>query len=159
MWNSNLEKTFISLHILYQHPIALPVRLNPEHKKLLTVLSHFRTSVSTSSSSTKHLPPSWFLSGPKRWKSLGAKSGLYGGCSWSSRCSCWILSWVAVAVWGLALFDEAVPLLSVGLDVVCELHPEASTQLHSTMQNSHFHRACENGLAVLRIPKPYQLMA
>jgi hypothetical protein len=26
--------------------------------------------------------------------------------------------------------DEAVPLLPVGLDVSCELHPEASTELH-----------------------------
>jgi hypothetical protein len=31
----------------------------------------------------------------------------------------------------------------------CELHPEASTELHSTMQNSHFHQASENGLTVL----------
>jgi hypothetical protein len=28
--------------------------------------------------------------------------------------------------------DEAVPLLTAGLDVFCELHPEASTELHST---------------------------
>jgi hypothetical protein len=27
--------------------------------------------------------------------------------------------------------DEAVPLLPVGLDVFCKLHPEASTGLHS----------------------------
>jgi hypothetical protein len=45
--------------------------------------------------------------------------------------------------------DEAVPLLLVGLDAFCELHPEASTELHSTMQNSHFHHASENGLTVL----------
>jgi hypothetical protein len=42
--------------------------------------------------------------------------------------------------------DEAVPLLPVGLDGNCVLHPEASTELHSTMQNSHFHHASENGL-------------
>jgi hypothetical protein len=35
--------------------------------------------------------------------------------------------------------DEAVPLLPVGLDVFCKLHLEASTELHSTMQNLHFH--------------------
>jgi hypothetical protein len=40
--------------------------------------------------------------------------------------------------------DEAVPLLPVGLDVFCKLHPEASTGLHSTMQHSHFHHASEN---------------
>jgi hypothetical protein len=39
--------------------------------------SHFCTSISASSSSVKHLPPKWFFSGPNRWKSLGAKSGLY----------------------------------------------------------------------------------
>jgi hypothetical protein len=48
MWYSNLErKTFISRHILHQHryncPIALTVRRNPQHRSLLTVLSHFRT--------------------------------------------------------------------------------------------------------------------
>jgi hypothetical protein len=45
--------------------------------------------------------------------------------------------------------DEAVALLPVGLDVFCELHFKASTELHSTMQNSHFHHTSENGLTVL----------
>jgi hypothetical protein len=45
--------------------------------------------------------------------------------------------------------DEAVLLMSVGLDVFCEFNPKASTELHSTMQNSHFHHASENGLTVL----------
>jgi hypothetical protein len=45
--------------------------------------------------------------------------------------------------------DEAVPLSPVGLDVICELYPEVSTELHSTMQNSHFHLVSENGLTVL----------
>jgi hypothetical protein len=45
--------------------------------------------------------------------------------------------------------DEAVPLLPVGLDVFCELRPEASTELYTMMQNLHFHRASENGLTVL----------
>jgi hypothetical protein len=49
--------------------------------------------------------------------------------------------------------DEAVPLLPVGLDVFCELQPKASTELHSTVQNSHFHRASENWLTVL-LEKP-----
>jgi hypothetical protein len=47
------------------------------------------------------------------------------------------------------LHDEAVSLLPVGLDVFCELHPDASTELHNTMQNSHFHHASENGITVL----------
>jgi hypothetical protein len=45
--------------------------------------------------------------------------------------------------------DQAVPLLPVGLDIFCQLHPEASTELHSAMQNSHFHHTSENGLTVL----------
>jgi hypothetical protein len=45
--------------------------------------------------------------------------------------------------------DEAVPLLPVGLEVFCKLYPEASTELNSMMQNSHFHHAAENGLTVL----------
>jgi hypothetical protein len=49
----------------------------------------------------------------------------------------------------LVFYDEAVTLLPVGLDVLCELHPEASTELHSIMQNSHFHHASENRLTVL----------
>jgi hypothetical protein len=44
---------------------------------------------------------------------------------------------------------QATTLLPVNLDVFCELNPEASTELHNPMQNSHFHRASENGLAIL----------
>jgi hypothetical protein len=43
MWHSNLEKTFISQHVIHQHwytcPIALPLRRNPQHRSLLTVVS------------------------------------------------------------------------------------------------------------------------
>jgi hypothetical protein len=43
MWYSNLEKAFISRHILHQRwytsLIALPVRRNPQHRSLLTVVS------------------------------------------------------------------------------------------------------------------------
>jgi hypothetical protein len=45
--------------------------------------------------------------------------------------------------------DEAVPVLPVGLDVFYKLNPKASTELHSTMQNSHFHHGSKNGLTVL----------
>jgi hypothetical protein len=45
--------------------------------------------------------------------------------------------------------DEAVPFLPVGLDVFCKLHPKASTEHHSMMQNSLFHRPSQNGLTVL----------
>jgi hypothetical protein len=39
--------------------------------------------------------------------------------------------------------DKVVHLLPVGLEVFCELHPKASVELHSTMQNSHFYHASE----------------
>jgi hypothetical protein len=45
--------------------------------------------------------------------------------------------------------DEAVLLLSVVLKIFCGLHPEISTEPHSTVQNSYFHNASENGLTVL----------
>jgi hypothetical protein len=45
--------------------------------------------------------------------------------------------------------DEAELHMQVGLDIFCELHPKASTELHTTMQNSHFHHASESGLTVL----------
>jgi hypothetical protein len=45
--------------------------------------------------------------------------------------------------------DEAVRLVHVGVDVSCGLHHEASTELHSTMQKSHFHHASESELTVL----------
>jgi hypothetical protein len=45
--------------------------------------------------------------------------------------------------------DKAVPLLPVGLDVFCELHPEASIELHTMIQKSHCHHTSENGLTVL----------
>jgi hypothetical protein len=61
MWYSKLDETFVSRPILHHHsytcPIALPVRRNPQHRCHLTVLSHIRTSVYTSSPSAKHLPP------------------------------------------------------------------------------------------------------
>jgi hypothetical protein len=41
------------------------------------------------------------------------------------------------------------PSLPVDMDFFCELLPEASTELHSTMHNSHFYHATENELTVL----------
>jgi hypothetical protein len=43
---------------------------------------------------------------------------------------------------------EQYPSISDDLDVFCQLRPEASTELHITIQNSHLHLASENGLAV-----------
>jgi hypothetical protein len=44
---------------------------------------------------------------------------------------------------------EAVPFLPFALEVFCELHPEASIEFYSMMQNSHFLCSSENGLTVL----------
>jgi hypothetical protein len=43
--------------------------------------------------------------------------------------------------------------LPLGLEVSCQLHPEASTELHSTMQNPHFHHLKMDWQYSLRIPK------
>jgi hypothetical protein len=57
--------------------------------------------------------------------------------------------------WVWNYHDEAVLFLLVGLDIFYELHPKASTQLYSMIQNSHFHHISENGLTVLpENPKP-----
>jgi hypothetical protein len=60
------------------------------------------------------------------------------------------LSPVLLRLYGVWHFqDEEVPLLPVGMDVFCELHPEASTELYSMMQNSCFHHTSDNGVTVL----------
>jgi hypothetical protein len=51
--------------------------------------------------------------------------------------------------WVWHCHDKAVPLLPVGMDILCKLDPETSTELHSKMQNSHFYHASESGLIVL----------
>jgi hypothetical protein len=41
------------------------------------------------------------------------------------------------------------PSCQLAWTLSAELHPEASSELHSSMQNSNFHHASENGLTVL----------
>ena len=65
--------------------------------------SHSCTVCCTSSSDLKDLPPIASLSGPKTWKSLGVRSGEYGGCGRHSKDGSWIVATVEVAVWGQAL--------------------------------------------------------
>jgi hypothetical protein len=55
MWYSNLGKTFISRHLSHRFTSASN---RAAQKSFRLCHSHFRTSVSTSSSSAKHLPPS-----------------------------------------------------------------------------------------------------
>jgi hypothetical protein len=62
-----------------------------------------------------------------------------------THCSSWILSWVAQAVWDLALsWWSSTPLASHPASFF-KLHPAASTELHSIMQNSHFHQLLKMG--------------
>jgi hypothetical protein len=93
MWYSNLEKTFISWHVLHQHwytcPIALPVRRNPQHRSLLTVvqpLPHLGFN--------KHFPP--YTGNTSLWTSFALspfahkkyKRTLFFG---QARLPCWLL--------------------------------------------------------------------
>jgi hypothetical protein len=104
-------------------------------------LSHFRTPVSTSSSSAKHLPSRCPFSGPKRWNHWG----LSPGCKTDGQEVPTAVLEISPGLLGLYglwhCHGETVPLLLVSMDVFCESHPKASTELHSTMQNSHFHHA------------------
>jgi hypothetical protein len=57
-----------------------------------------------------------------------------------------------LGLYGVWHCQEAIPFLPVGLDIFCKLHPKASTELHSTMQNTHFHHASENGPTAVLLP-------
>jgi hypothetical protein len=48
---------------------------------------------------------------------------------------------------GIVMMEQC-PSISGDLDVFCQLRPEASTELHITIQNSHLHLASENRLRV-----------
>jgi len=65
--------------------------------------SHSCTACCTSLSDLKDFPPITSLSGPKTWKSLGVRSGKYGGCGRPSKDRSWIVATVECAVWGRAL--------------------------------------------------------
>ena len=78
--------------------------LNPSFKKIVfCFFSHFLTADFTSSSQLKRWPFKCSFSSGNRWKSLGARSGLYGGCGSTEKSRRWIASLVAALVWGLAL--------------------------------------------------------
>lgn len=64
--------------------------------------NHSRTTWHISSE-RNFLPPRASCSGPNIWKSLGARSGEYGGCGRYSNFRSIIVATVAWAVWGCAL--------------------------------------------------------
>ena len=77
---------------------------NPSLKKLvLCFWNDFLTADSTSSSQLKRWPFKCSFSFGNRWKSLGVRSRLYGGCGSTEKFRRWIASLVAALVWGLAL--------------------------------------------------------
>ena len=74
--------------------------------------SHSCTTCCTSLSDLKDLPPIASLSGPKTWKSLGARSGEYSGCRRHLKDRSWIVATAERAVWGRALsFCNKTPVL------------------------------------------------
>ena len=83
--------------------------------------SHSYTTCCTSSSDLKDLLPITSLSDSKTWKSLGARSGEYGGCGRHLKDRSWIVATVERAVWGRALscFNKTPVLRSPGrLDLI-----------------------------------------
>jgi hypothetical protein len=88
----------------------------------------------------KCLPPRWFFRGPNREVSKGQVHAVRH-CVQEVPTVVPEFSPGLLGLWHC--HDEAV-----ALDIFCELHLEISTELHSSMQNSHFHHASENGLTV-----------
>jgi hypothetical protein len=87
----------------------------------------------------KPLLPRWFFKLTKQMEgqSLGCKANIQEVATVVLEFSPGLLR--LYGVWHC--HDEVVPLLPVGLNVFCELNLKASTELHSTMQNSHFHHS------------------
>jgi hypothetical protein len=125
---------------------------NPQHRSFLTVVSATSApSVSTSSSSANVCHQGGVLAdetdGSHYRPSPGCKADVQEVSTIVLEFSPGLLG--LYGVWHC--HDEAVHLLPVGLEVFCELHIEASTGLHSTIQNLHFHHASENWLTVLPV--------
>jgi len=85
---------------------------NPSLKKLVFCFwNHFLTADFISSSQLKRWSFKCSRSFGNRWKSLGARYGLYGGCGSTEKSRHWIASLVAALVWGLALLCWSVLFL------------------------------------------------
>ena len=72
-------------------------------KIILAQSSATRAQPATPLRRTWDLPPIASLSGPKTLKSLGARSGGYGGCGRHSKERSWVVVTAERAVWGRAL--------------------------------------------------------
>jgi hypothetical protein len=107
MWYSNLEKNiYFSTSPALIHMSHRFTNVSATSAPQFQPLRHQRNHQATK-------PTRRFFSGPNTWKSLGATAGQLGGCSRSSHCSSWILSWVTWATWGLSLpWWSSTPLAS-----------------------------------------------
>ena len=84
-------------------PPALTKFINSFRKKSFGgPRNHSCTAWRTSSSERNFFPPIASLSGPNVWKSLGVRSGEYGGWGRHSKCRSVMVATVVRAVWGLA---------------------------------------------------------
>jgi len=70
----------------------------PLKKSIFCFWNHFLTADFTSSSQLRCWPFKCSFSFGNRCKSLGARSGLYGGCGSTEKSRCWIASLVAALV-------------------------------------------------------------
>jgi hypothetical protein len=119
------------------------------HTSVSTSTSSSSSSSSTSSSSAKRSPPNDFLAdqthGSHYGPSLGCKVDVQEVPTVVLEFSAGLLR--LYGVWHC--HEAAITLFPFGFDIFYEPHPKASMELHSTIQNSHFHHASEKGLTVL----------
>jgi hypothetical protein len=139
MLYSNLEKNiYFSTYPPATCPIALPMRRNPQHRNRLTVVWATCAPPFQPLRHQRNICTKVVFTGPNRWKSLGqspcCKADVQEVPTAVLEFSPGLLE--LYGVWHC--HDEAVPLLPVGLDVFWELNPKTSTELHNSMQNSHF---------------------
>jgi hypothetical protein len=97
----------------------------PSEKNIFNQLA---SHICTASFNSWSLIKSWllkaFLRGSNRLKSDGTRSGLYGGCSKISKCSCWSVS----AVWTTHLQV-----------VVLSIYPEPPTSAHNAIPHHNIY--------------------
>ena len=82
---------------------AYKVHIPLEKNSFCSPRNHSCTAWHTSSSEWNFFPSIASLSGPNIWKSLGSRSGEYGGRGRHSKCRSVIVATVVRAVWGLVL--------------------------------------------------------
>jgi hypothetical protein len=106
-WIQKAHNDFIFLRSLHWVPTsvtALRKCMDTSRKKVFCLRAQpLMHRCCTTSSDLKDLSPIAYLSGPKTWKSLRARSGGNGGCGRYTRDGSWIVTIVERAVWGQEL--------------------------------------------------------